>query len=166
MPTWVNHLHMEWIQNWRCLHIPRYLNCPFSFGPLLPLVLANWRAIVAYLMYAVSSSCISYCESKSGYGRSQYLLPCCALLCYIPYLRMVFQIHIKSACLLTYRWIGNLLLFQGMHIYSGLCNHICSSSEDWSFLYSGKSNINEAIAVAEQHDVDSNSQFLDSLKKG
>jgi hypothetical protein len=53
-----------------------------------------------------------------------------------------------------------------MHIYSGLCNHICSSSEDWSFLYSGKSNINEAIAVAEQHDVDSNSQFLDSLKKG
>jgi hypothetical protein len=53
-----------------------------------------------------------------------------------------------------------------MHIYSGLCNHICSSSKDWSFLYSGKSHINEAIAVAEQHDVDSTSQFLDSLKKG
>jgi hypothetical protein len=43
------------------LTMPTYnkvFKLPFSFGPLLHLVLANWRAIVAYLMYAVSSSCI------------------------------------------------------------------------------------------------------------
>jgi hypothetical protein len=37
---------------------------------------------------------------------------------------------------------------------------------DWSFLFNGNSNKNEAIAIAEQPDLDSKRQFLDSLKNG
>ena len=61
MSTWINLLHMDWVYNCRCLPIPKYLNCPSFFGPLLPLVLANWRIAVAYLMY-VASQCDAQCS--------------------------------------------------------------------------------------------------------
>ncbi|XP_021310623.1 uncharacterized protein LOC110433181 isoform X3 [Sorghum bicolor] len=125
-------------------------------GPLLIVILLSWCALSTRLLYCFRlehmdgdlvqrSKAIGFCYINSTMFFFMY-----ANLNKSPAYGMSTELTMP-----TYN--------KGMHIYNGLCNHICSSSGDWSFLYSGKSNINEAIA--EQPDVDNKRQFLDSLKK-
>jgi len=117
-------------------------------------------------MYAASSSYKSYNGSKFRIRMEPVPVAlACIGLVYFPYMHILFQISyilinisyqlamdwFSTKCFkLSYKRIG-LLLFQGIHIYNGLCCYICSSSKDWSL--DGNTNISQAIAITEQPDV-------------
>jgi hypothetical protein len=151
------------------LSVPTYtkvFKLPFFLWLPLPLVLANWRIVVAYLMYVASSSYKFYNGSKFRIWMEPVPV---ALACigpvYFPYMHILFQIlyiiinisyqlpmdWFSTKCFkLSYKRI-RVLLFQGIHIYNGLCCYICSSSEDWSL--DGNTSISQAISITEQPEV-------------
>ena len=114
MSTWINLLHMDWVYNCRCLPIPKYLNCPSFFGPLLPLVLANWRIAVAYLMY-VASQCDAQCS----------FLELSIFSCFLYFLMLLID-----SISLCWRFILICLILI-LFICAYMCNWILSAASGW-----------------------------------